>query len=160
MSYQEKKLIAGIVAGMLVIAAYCVYAFGIDQSARDLKDWAVTMLVFIGIGVGVAIVMQIIFHIVFAASLAVREGKGCDKNIDAEIEACMVEDEMVKLIELKSVRSGYAVAGIGFVAGLVTLVLGAAPAVMLNIVFLSCSAGSVAEGFSGLYYYRRGVNNG
>lgn len=158
MSYQEKKLIAGIVTGLLVVAAYCVYAFGIDQSARDLKGWAVTMLVFIGIGVGAAIVMQIIFHIVFAAALAVREG--CDKRVEAEMEACMVEDEMVKLIELKSVRSGYAVAGIGFVAGLVALVLGAAPAVMLNIVFLSCSAGSVAEGFSGLYYYRRGVNNG
>lgn len=160
MSYQEKKLIASIAAGVLVLAAYCIYVFGIHQTLGDLRQCAITILVFIGIGVGAAIVIQIIFHMVYAASLAIKEGDCDDDKIENEMKACMVEDEMVKLIDLKSLRVGYAIAGIGFVAGLVAVGFGAAPVVMLNIFFISCSMGSLTEGFTGLYYYRKGVANG
>ncbi len=157
MSYQEKKLIASIVSGVLVLAAYCIYVFGIQQSLGDLQQCAATMLIFIGIGVGVMIVIQIIFHMVYAASLAIKEGDCDDEKIENEMKACMVEDEMVKLIDLKSSRVGYVIAGIGFVAGLVSVVLGVSAALMINIFFISCSAGSIIEGLSGLYYYRKGV---
>lgn len=160
MSYQEKKLIASIVSGLLVLAAYCIYVFGINQALGDLKQCALTMLIFIGIGVVATIVIQIIFHMIYAASIAIKEGDCDDEKIDAEMKACMVEDEMIKLIDLKSSKVGYVIAGIGFVAGLILLVLGAVPAVMLNVFFLAASVGSVAEGFSGLYYYRKGVVNG
>lgn len=160
MSYQEKKLIASIVSGVLVLAAYCIYVFGVNLALGDLKNYAATMLIFIGIGVGATIIVQIIFHIAYAASLAHKSGRCDDKQINSEMEANMVEDEMVKLIDLKSSKVGYFIAGVGFVAGLVSLVLGAEAAVMLNIFFLSCSAGSIIEGLSGLYYYRKGVANG
>ncbi len=160
MSHQEKKLIASIVSGVLVLAAYCIYVFGINQTLGDIKQCAATMLIFIGIGVGAAIVIQIIFHMIYAASLAVRKGNCDDKEIETEMKACMVEDEMVKLIDLKSSKVGYVIAGIGFVAGLILLVLGIAPTVMLNVFFISASVGSVTEGFTGLYYYRKGVANG
>ncbi len=160
MSYQEKKLIASIISGVLVLAAYCIYVFGINQTFGDIKQCAATMLIFIGIGVGATIVIQIIFHMVYAASLAIKKNKCDDKEIETEMAACMVEDEMVKLIDLKSSRVGYVIAGIGFVAGLVSLVLGTAAAVMLNIFFISSSAGSIIEGLSGLNYYRKGVANG
>lgn len=71
----------------------------------------------------------------------------------------MVEDERDRLIELKSNRVGFAVAGLGFVAALVSLVLDYSPAVMLNIIFLSSSFGSICEGFVQLFYYRRGGLN-
>jgi hypothetical protein len=161
MSYQEKKTIASLVSGILVLAAYCIHVFAqsgmVDAS---LKDWAVTMLIFIGIGVGVAIVIQIIFHIIFAASIAIKEKDCDDKKINQAMEIDTVEDEMVKLIELKSSKAGYVIAGLGFVAGLVSLVLNASPSVMLNIFFISCGVGSIIEGVSGLYYYRKGVANG
>lgn len=160
MSYQEKKIIARLISGILVLAAYCIYVFGVNQTLGDLKHLAVTMLIFIGIGIGATIVIQIIFHIVFAASLAIKKEQCDDKKVESEMEACMVEDEMVKLIDLKSSRVGYAIAGMGFVAGLVSLVLNAAPTVMLNIFFVSCSVGSIIEGLSGIYYYRKGVTNG
>ncbi len=160
MSYQEKKLIASIVSGVLLLAAYCIYVFGVNHTLLDLKQTAATMLIFIGIGVGATIIVQIIFHIVYAASLAHKTGRCDDKQINSEMEANMVEDEMVKLIDLKSSRVGYVIAGIGFVAGLVSLVLGAEAVMMLNIFFISCSLGSIIEGLSGLYYYRKGVANG
>lgn len=72
----------------------------------------------------------------------------------------MVEDEMDKLIELKAMRIGFAIAGIGFVLSLITLVLDYAPAVMLNVIFFSFSIGSMIEGITKLYFYKRGVRNG
>ncbi len=161
MSYQEKRTIASLISGVLVLAAYCIYALSQYQAnpavLDDLKFWAITMLVFIGIGVAATIVIQIIFHILLAISIAVKERD--DKKVGKTMEACTAEDEMDKLIELKSSKVSFVIAGIGFVAGLVSIVLDFAPAVMLNIVFISCSFGSLLEGFVSLYYYRKGVKN-
>lgn len=164
MSYQEKKTLASIVSGILVLAAYCLYAFNPIRMASitegGLKQWAVTMLVFIGIGIAFTIIIQIVFHILFSVSVAVQEkinnNDTDDESIERNIKLEMVEDERDRLIELKSNRFGYAVAGIGFIAALVSLVLNYAPAVMLNIFYISISIGSLIEGFAQLFYYRRG----
>jgi len=166
MSYQEKKTIVSIVSGALILAAYFFYTSSRYQSGAvapgDWKFWASAMLIFIGIGIVVSIVIQIIFHILLSISIAVQkkiqDENVEDKAIDKSIKAEMVEDEMDKLIELKSLRVGLFLAGIGFVASLVSLVLGYSPAVMLNILFVSFSGGSLLEGFTQLYYYRRGLH--
>jgi len=165
MSYQEKRTGTSIFTGALVLAAYCLYAFGRYNSGvvmpGDLKFWAVTMLIFIGIGVGASIVIQIIFHILLSISIAVKEkiyDEQCDdKGIEKKIELEMIEDERDRLIELKSMRIGFAVAGVGFVGALVSVVLNYSPVVMLNIIFISFSFGSLLEGVGQLYYYRKGV---
>ncbi len=167
MSYQEKRTITSIVTGALVIAAYCIYAFGRIRagtaSPDDLKFWAITMLVFIGIGVVVAIVIQIIFHILLSISVAIRkklQNEECDdKEIERSINAEIVEDERDKLIELKSERIGFYLSGAGFVAGLICLAVGQSPAVMLNVMYLSFSASSLIGGFVQLFFYRRGVGH-
>lgn len=168
MSYQEKRTITSIVTGALVLGAYCLYAFGKYQAGTvtpgDLKFWASTMLIFIGIGIVAVIVIQIVFHILLSISIAVKEkmqDEQCDdKVIEKTIGAEMVEDEMDKLIELKSMRIGFIFAGIGFVAALGSQVLNYSPVVMLNIMFISFSAGSMFEGFAQLYYYRKGIHHG
>ena len=168
MSYQVKKTTTSIVTGILVLAAYFIYTFGrvhAEAAAPDgLKFWATTILIFIGIGVVASIVIQIVFHILLSISIAVKKkilNEKCeDKEIEKEIKAEMVEDEMDKLIELKSMRLAFIVAGIGFIAALVSLVLNYPPAVMLNILFISFGAGSLFDGFAQIYYYRRGLKNG
>jgi hypothetical protein len=67
---------------------------------------------------------------------------------------------MDKLIELRSTRVGFILAGFGFVSALVLLALGYSPVVTLNIMFFSFSTGSLLEGFAQLYYYWRGVHHG
>lgn len=89
-----------------------------------------------------------------------KHSKLDDLDIEKTISLEMVEDEMDKLIELKAMRIGFAIAGIGFVLSLVSLVLDYAPAVMLNIAFFSFSIGSMIEGIIKLYFYKRGVRNG
>jgi hypothetical protein len=168
MSYQEKRTITSIITGVLVLAAYCIYAFGKYQSgaaaAGDLKFWATTILIFIGIGIVAGIVIQIVFHILISIAIAVtekvRDANCDDKEIDRSISAEMVEDERDKLIELKSMRVPFFFAGFGFIAALVSLILNYSPVVMLNIMFISFSAGSILEGFVQLYFYRRGIAHG
>jgi hypothetical protein len=167
MSYREKKTIVSALTGILILAAYCVYAFGWvhpETAADDLKFWATTILIFIGIGIGASIVIQIIFHIVLSIAIAVKKqistGKCDEKEVERTIEAEMVEDEMDKLIGHKSMSISFAAAGIGFIAALVSLVLGFSGAVMLNTVFISFSAGTIIEGVAQLYFYRKGVKIG
>jgi len=168
MSYHEKKTIASMISGILVLIAYAVYAVGKYRAGAaapdDLTFWATAMLIFIGIGVAATIVIQILFHIVFSISYAVREsvetGEYDGKQVERTIKAQMVEDEMDKLIELKSMRVSFAIAGTGFLAGLVSLVIGWSPALMLNILFITFSLGSLVEGFAQLHYYRSGIRHG
>lgn len=168
MSYQEKRTVTSIVTGVLVLVAYCIYAFSRYHTGAvapdNLKFWASTILIFIGIGIAASIVIQIVFHILLAISIAVKkkiQDEKCeDKEIEKKIQVEMVEDEMDKLIKLKSTRIGFILAGIGFIAALVFLALNYSPAVMLNILFISFCVGSLFEGFAQLYYYRRGLKNG
>ena len=168
MSYQEKKTMVSVFTGVLLLAAYCVYAFGgvlPDTAApNDLRSWAMLMLIFIGIGIAVSIVIQIVFHIILSIAVAVGKqistGK-CDENeVEKTIKLEMVEDEMDKLIGLKSIRISFVVAGIGFAAALIALVLDFSAVVMLNILFICFGVGSVMEGLVQLYLYRKGVKNG
>ncbi len=165
MSYQEKRTLATIFSGILILVAYCLYAFSPTRLAAlppgDLRPWAITMLVFIGIGIVVTIVIQIVFHILLSISLAVQKKiqnmDSDDKEIERAIQLEMVEDERDQHIELKSQRIGFTFAGIGFVAALLALVFHYSPVVMLNILYLAFSAGSILEGLGQLYFYRRGV---
>ncbi len=168
MSYQEKRTVVSIITGALIITAYCIYAFGRVNAgavaADDLKFWARTILVFIGIGIAASIIIQIIFHILLSIAIAVKkkiQDENCeDKDIERSIGAEMVEDEMDKLIELKSMRVGFFIAGIGFVTALIYLVMDYSTSVMLNIMFLSFSTGSILEGITQLYFYRKGIAHG
>lgn len=164
MPYQSKKTITSMVGGALVLAAYCIYAFGRYSSGAiaegNLKFWAGTMLVFIGIGVVGIIILQIIFHIALSIGIAVKD-RACDeKEVNKRIEATMIEDEMDKLIELKSSQIGFVLAGVGFVGALILVILGHSTVVMLNVMYLSFLVGSLMEGATSLYFYGKGVSSG
>jgi hypothetical protein len=165
MSYQERRTVVNILSGIAIVVAYCVYAFGRYQAglvaAGDLKFWAGTMLMFIGVGIVAMIIIQIVFHILMSIGIAVskkiQNEDFDDKQIEKTIALEMVEDEMGKLIELKSIRIGFAVAGVGFVGALVALFFGYSPVVMLNVMYLSFSVGSIFEGLTQLYFFRKGI---
>jgi len=165
MSYQENKTITSIVSGIILMSVYAINAWGKFQAgaapAEAGQIWAALMLKFIALGIGVSIALQILFHILYSVVVAAREkmrDENCgDEVIEKTIKQEMVEDERDKLIELKSLRAGFVLAGIGFVTALIYLALGYPVAVMLNILFFSFFAGSILEGAVQLFYYRRGV---
>jgi uncharacterized membrane protein len=165
MSYAEKRTVVSIITGIALLAAYSLYAFGRVQSGaaemNDLRFWATTMLIFIGIGIVATIIIQIVFHILLSIGIAVtrkiQDQSIDDKAIEKSIGTEMVEDEMDRLIELKAVRVGVTLTGVGFVAGVALLALGYAPVVMLNVFFYAIGGGSILEGLAQIFYYRKGV---
>jgi hypothetical protein len=164
MSYKSKRTITSMAAGLLLFAAYTVYGLGKNlpgpESPESLKSWALGMLIFIGIGVAASIVIQILFHLVFSIGIAVKEGEGNDKKVERIIESSMVEDEMDKLINLKSGHIGYICAGIGLAVALAALAFGASAVLALHILLGSFAGGSLMEGGMSIYLYERGVSNG
>jgi hypothetical protein len=161
MSYKSKRTITNVVTGIVLLAAYIIYALEKNSSGQDgLDSWATTMLIFLVIAVAAMVVIQVIFHIAYAVGIAAKE-QGCDsEDIDRTISSEMIEDEMDKLIGLKSARIGYICVGIGFIAALVTMSFGASEILALNILFVSFAVGSIIEGGSSVYLYSRGVRNG
>jgi len=165
MSYQEKRTIVTMVTGALLLAAYCIYAFGRVRSglamAGDLRFWAGTMLTFVGISIAANIVIQIVFHILMAVSFGVKrhmENGGCDEaSIDKHFQTETKEDEMGRIISLKSDRFAFITAGAGFGAGLVTVMLGGSAAALINAVYIGFSLGMLAQGIAQLHFYRKGV---
>jgi hypothetical protein len=165
MSYQEKRTLTTIISGALLLAAYCLYAFNPTRLAavatQGLKPWAVTMLVFIGIGIAFIIIIQIIFHIMLSISIAIREKmqnmQADEKEIEKNIKVEMIEDERDRLIELKSNKVGFSIAGFGFVFALLSLVFNYSPVVMLNILFITFNFGSICEGVAQMVFYKKGI---
>ena len=163
MSYQEKRTLLSIIISVLMVVSYSIYAFGKAgmEHINDLQFWAKTILIFIGIGIVAMIILQIVFHILMAISNAIHQKMKDDNVNEEEIERTMrvetSEDEMDKMIELKSNRFGYTIMGLGFMAGLIAIAFGASAVVMLNILFFSTWAGSFVEGLMQIRYYRRGI---
>lgn len=168
MSYQEKRVITTMTAGGAVLGAYLVNAAGYwtgkGFAPDELPFWAGTILKFILAGVIATVVIQIVFHILMSVGIAVKEslkaGKSDDEAIEKSIKQEMVEDERDKLIELKAMRIGFIIAGAGFVFSLIAAFTTGSPALMLNILFITFSAGSLAEGAAQLVFYKRGIRHG
>ena len=161
MSYNSKKNIISMAAGIVPIAAYIIYVcMGNAPTPEDIAAWAKLMLAFIGIGVVAQIIIQILFHIVFSISVAVRENDKDGEKTKKIIHASMIEDERDKLINLKTQRIGYTCAGIGLFAALFALAGGAPFVVALHIIVGAGAAGSLVEGCAGIFFHERGVRNG
>lgn len=163
MSYHAKKTITSIISSFIILVSYGVsvyneYSAGL-LSENDAQYWAQKMLIFIGIGIVVTIVLHIIFHIFLSISISIQNRDIDDKTINHKLELEMVEDEMNKLIELKSLRVGYIVTGIGFIIYLGSLAYGISLFLGLNLLFLSFFLGSLAEGITTLFFYFRGLRN-
>lgn len=168
MSYQEKRTVTMLLSGALVLTVYLVYVQNLFNSGgagvEDPQFWAGTMLKFIGISIAAIIIIQIVFHILLSMGIAVKskmqDQEYDDRQIEKDIKAEMVEDERDKLIELKAMRVGSIFVGIGFLAALLSLVLGYSAVIMLNVLFISFGLSCIIEGIAQLYFYRAGVKNG
>jgi len=165
MSYQIAKTVTNILSGTGVLVVYLFYVISRYQAGLlamdELQAWAQVMLIFIGIGIAAAIVVQIVFHILFSIGMAVNQsiknGNCNDQDLEKTIKMEMVEDEMGKLIELKSMRVSYITVGIGFVASLALLFFDYPAFIALNVLFVSFYTGGILDGFTQFYYYKKGV---
>ena len=160
MSYHVKKTLVNIISSIVILILYISKSLPLIGTQTDLRVWAITMLVHIGIGVVLTIILHILFHIFLSVGIAIHERDKGDKAIEKSIENEMVEDEMTKLIDLKSIQVGYSLTGIGFVTGLIYLALGNSIVLTLNIIFIASLLGGITEGITNIYLNLKGVRNG
>ena len=71
----------------------------------------------------------------------------------------MIEDEMDKIISLKASKISTIVYGVGFLVGLIALIMNYSAVILLNSIFISFCLGMVIEGFAQIYYYNRGLTH-
>lgn len=179
MSYQEKRTITMLAAGLTVFIAYALYAFITYKSGEpktnDLSFWAISMLVFMAIGVVIAILTQIALHIAIVAGFEIKKQisieiakkvtqelpQNCEMPVsqaeELDYSEFEMEDERDKFIALKAMKIGYIIAGSGFLIALILLALKVNPAIMLNLLFFAFGLASLSESMAHLYYYKRGV---
>ncbi len=157
MSPKSKSIITSTVSGFVFLTAYAIYVTRPENTPDTLQGWAVSMLVFLGIAIVALIVIQIVFHIVHAAGIAVTEGEKDSRRIQRVLDSTMAEDEMDRMINLRAARVGYVFAGIGFVGVLGTLALGWGGVVGLHVLFWSVALGSFVSSAVSVYGYERGV---
>jgi len=147
--------------GIVLLIIYGIYALGSAAPAPDdLRAWAVAILVYIGVCIVAGIVVQILFHIVFAAGVSVKEGEGNCQEVGRIIKWSLLEDERDRLIELKSTRMGYNFAGKGFCVGLIALAAGVSTVIVLHIMAGSFALGAIVEGCMIIYLNEGGVHHG
>lgn len=149
MSYQEKSSVVSIVSNLMVLVFYSFFikakiASGLVSDENALKYIAVTMLIVIGASIILRIINLIIFSIITV--IITRD--------ESEIEA---EDERDKLFGYKSERVSQIIAGVGFLAGLITLAFGLTPVIMVNILFYTFIAGDIVASIVKISMYRKGM---
>ena len=163
MSYTQKSTLAQMTITALVFAAYIFVVFSRLTLEDSLRDWAVIMLIFMGIMVLASIIFQVIFHILLsvgiAAGEAIRNHDVKDERIEEALKGEFIKDERDKLISLKSSQVCCIASGVGVFAALVSLLYNVPPALMLNIIFASFFLGSIAEGATNLVLSHRGVSH-
>jgi len=161
MSCASKRTLLSMGVGIMLLVVYVAYALGgASPAPEDLKAWALAMLIYIGACIAAGIIIQILFHIVLAVGLSIKEKAHDDKKVERIIKSSMLEDERDKLISLKSSHIGYAFAGFGFVAGLIALAIGVSAVITLHIMAGAFAVGSVIEGCVSVCLNERGVHNG
>jgi hypothetical protein len=148
MTIQEKRSIGFIVSNVLVSACYALY-LGLVYRDRfavapdDPKLWATVILIYVP--------LQVLARLLVVIALAVaNELAGAGERAD-------LEDEMDKLIDLKSTNFSYYIFGAGILLALGSLALG----MSLALFFAILGGGMVLAGLVGdlalLVMYRRGL---
>lgn len=161
MARNSKKSILDIAMTIILVLAYIYYVTNIHTpEASNLKAWALLILSFIGISIVALVLVQIAFHMIYAIGVSIKEKDTGDENINSPVSDSMVEDEMDKLISLKSIKVSYFFAGISCVLALISLAVGFSIIVVIHIVLSGFVLGNIIEGCFTIYHYEIGVHHG
>lgn len=148
MEYQEKRALVNLAATIILFAVYYFYVYSQYKElgvadGTDLTFWAKYILWLIPYMVILKIIIHIIMNII---TVAVTKQEPKD-----------FEDEMDKLIDLKSSRNGSIVFMLGFLFSMVALVMGYSPHTMFLIIYGAFIISGILTEGSMFYYYKRGV---
>lgn len=168
MEYKVRRIIMTLVVVGIVYLNFVLKVNGFLgnqglEGFADVKGTAVIILWNVLLMVILMIVGHILLHVIGAIGASVKneinpETRGQD--IDLEELFDDVDDEMDKLINLKSSQVGFIMVGLGFVLGLASILMDYQFGVMLVVMYSSFMLGEVVEAAYKLVMYHRGVIHG
>lgn len=147
-SYQEKQSILSLVNTFLILGFYSLYVYNKYIAANpeiiyDMKFLGKAFLILIPF----TIVVQIVMHILFVIFNKIITREDPPKR----------EDEMDKLIQLKSLRAAHWVFIVGFFLAMASQALGMEPYIMFLSFIVSGFVSGMISDIAKIYFYRRGV---
>ena len=158
MSGKVVKSICSIFMSLLIALGYLIYVTAGNMPAVDsLKEWAVTILIFVAIAVGAYVVFHILFMVVYTMVVTAKNDGKTDKEVEGIVSNSFCEDEMDKVISRISGRAETIAVGIGFLAMLIALACGAAAAIGLHIAVGAFFLGGVTQEIVSIILNVRGV---
>ena len=148
---RENRILFSLITTIIILGIYALYVYnryidGNPEILNDLKFWGKTFIILVPI----MIVAQIIIHIIFAI---------INKIITNE-DMPTSEDEMDKLIELKSLRISRWVQSLIFFLAMGAITIGMHIWVMFVLLISSCFISSIVESIAQIYFYKRGIKHG
>jgi len=142
--FQEKRSVVYLISDVVVSVVYCLIVFQkYEVGVEVFRFWGAVMLIFIPVN----IVARIINHIILSIINAITSGD----------EEPSFNDELDKLIELKSTRNSFSLFGIGFVFSMLSLVIGKPPETMFILMLFSLIGAVFIGDISQFYFCKRGV---
>ena len=158
MTIKSKRAMTNMFVSALILITYFTYIYIFaSQKVQTLKSMAILILVFIGIYVVSQIIILILFHICLSIGIKSRELD--EDSLNRQISTSMRDDEMDKLISLKSLKFNFISVSIGFMISLVLLIFGRSATVMMQILYSSFVIGSIIASVVSIYFYERGLQN-
>ena len=148
---RENRILFSLITTVIILGIYALYIYnkhidGNPEILNDLKFWGKTFIILVPI----MIVAQIILHIIFAI---------INKIITNE-DMPTSEDEMDKLIELKSLRISRWVQSLIFFLAMGAITIGMHIWVMFVLLISSCFISSIVDSIAQIYFYKRGIKHG
>ncbi|TVQ18312.1 MAG: hypothetical protein EA361_01525 [Bacteroidetes bacterium] len=148
MSYQEKQSILSLVNTILILGFYSFYIYskyiaGNPEIIYDMRFLGKAFVILIPFTIVVQIVMHILFVIV--------------NKIVTKEDPPKREDEMDKLIELKSLRASHWVFILGFFLAMASQAMGMEPYVMFLAFIVSGFVSGMISDIAKIWFYRKGV---
>jgi hypothetical protein len=145
---KETQVLITLISLILIPGIYALYVYnkfiaGNPDILNNFQFWGKRFMVLVPI----MIVAMIAIHIIFAI---------INKIVTKE-DIPMENDEMDKLIELKSLRISHWTYSTGFLLAMGALAVGMQPWVMFVVLISSCFLGGIVESIAKIIFYRKGI---
>lgn len=149
MSYNEKNNLLTLITSLLIMGTYFWRMYNMwiggeldGEAANAIMGQSVLWLIL------ASIIVNIIAHIIFAIVHAA---------ITRDENPSHLVDERDRLIELKGLRVGYYILGVGFVTSMIVLAMGYPSILVFNLIVLSFALAGFAENITRITMYRLGL---
>jgi len=148
---KESQILLSLLTTIVILVLYTLYVYNREvvenpEIINNLKFWGKYFVILIP----VMIVVQIVIHIIYAI---------INKIVTNE-DIPTKDDEMDRLIELKSLRISRWIQSAFFVMAMGALAIGMQLWVMFVLLLCSCFVSIIVESIAQIYFYTKGVKHG